>query len=121
VTERIPVSEQDWIEACAIAWRALCTGQDDWHVNPGESWASAISRCAALLLNYKGYALAKGYDSNRYDAIARALAGRSSCANDGMVQRELLRVAIASLPAERTQADYEARALAEMRKVPVLE
>ena len=119
---RFPASEQDWIDACALAWRALCTGERGWHVLPGEPFACAVSRGAALLMNHKGFGLPKGYDSDRWDNIARALARRGSCAGDGLVQVGKLRIGPESLPDERNvAAERKAAVEAEWAKVWVPE
>jgi hypothetical protein len=116
-----PASLQNWIECCAIAWRMLCEGLDDVHVNPNEPWASAISRLAATILADSGYGLARGYDSDRWDDVARAVASRASCAVDGRVQGPSGRVAADSLPVEPPTPDRRALIEAEWEKVPVLE
>lgn len=118
---RKPATIRNWTETNDIAWRMLCNGSDGVLVERGEAWAPAIARVAGWVLADSGYGLPKGYDSESWDAVTRAVAGRASCAIDGKVQTREGRRPVDWIPAEPRLPTYEELVKAEWENVPVFE
>lgn len=89
-----PATQQQWLDACGMAWTMLCQGDGELHVDrEKETFENAIARVAGRLLTERGLGRERGPVPEEWAVILEGFADRKPPGDGLVATRHGVRVA----------------------------